>query len=128
MPYIKQEDRERLEKDPTDVKTAGDLNYLIFKYAKTRFTNYQSLNDIIADIEECIKYFSTDYNIDNNIDNILYISNNKIFRICHTRRPFDSKLSDKDIIGALRCCELEIYRRLAAPYEDLKIKENGDVE
>lgn len=30
-------------------------------------------------------------------------------------------------IGALECCKLELYRRLAAPYEDIKAKENGDV-
>lgn len=32
-----------------------------------------------------------------------------------------------DIIGALECLKLEVYRRLAAKYEDKKIKENGDV-
>lgn len=32
-----------------------------------------------------------------------------------------------DIVGALEGCKLEFYRRVAAPYEDLKIKENGDV-
>ena len=32
-----------------------------------------------------------------------------------------------DIIGALECCKQEIYRRVAAPYEDRKIAENGDV-
>jgi hypothetical protein len=32
-----------------------------------------------------------------------------------------------DIIGALECCKLEMYRRAIAPYEDVKIKENGDV-
>ena len=31
------------------------------------------------------------------------------------------------IIGALECAKLEIYRRLVAPYEDLKVDENGDV-
>ncbi len=30
-------------------------------------------------------------------------------------------------IGCLECCKLELYRRLAAPYEDSKAKENGDV-
>lgn len=30
-------------------------------------------------------------------------------------------------IGALECAKLELYRRLAAPYEDTKIQENGDV-
>ena len=32
-----------------------------------------------------------------------------------------------DVIGVLECAKLEIYRRLAAPYEDKKIRENGDV-
>ncbi len=32
-----------------------------------------------------------------------------------------------DVIGALECCKLEMYRRAVAPYEDQKIKENGDV-
>lgn len=30
-------------------------------------------------------------------------------------------------IGALECAKLELYRRLIAPYEDTKIRENGDV-
>lgn len=32
-----------------------------------------------------------------------------------------------DIIGALEAAKLEFYRRVAAPYEDTKITENGDV-
>lgn len=32
-----------------------------------------------------------------------------------------------DCIGALEGAKLELYRRIAAPYEDVKIKENGDV-
>ena len=32
-----------------------------------------------------------------------------------------------DCLGALSGATLEFYRRVAAPYEDLKIKENGDV-
>lgn len=32
-----------------------------------------------------------------------------------------------DIIGALEGAKLEFYRRIAAPYEDEKVKENGDV-
>jgi hypothetical protein len=30
-------------------------------------------------------------------------------------------------IGALECAKLELYRRMVAPYEDRKCKENGDV-
>ncbi|MGV3773088.1 MAG: DUF6899 family protein [Verrucomicrobiales bacterium] len=32
-----------------------------------------------------------------------------------------------DLMGALECIKQEFYRRKVAPYEDLKIKENGDV-
>lgn len=30
-------------------------------------------------------------------------------------------------VGVLECIKLEFYRRVAAPYEDKKIKESGDV-
>ncbi len=32
-----------------------------------------------------------------------------------------------DVLGALEGAKQEFYRRIAAPYEDEKIKENGDV-
>lgn len=32
-----------------------------------------------------------------------------------------------DLMGALEGAKLELYRRVAAPYEDTKIEENGDV-
>jgi hypothetical protein len=32
-----------------------------------------------------------------------------------------------DMIGALEGAKLELYRRVAAPYEDQKMKENGEV-
>lgn len=32
-----------------------------------------------------------------------------------------------DIIGALEGCKLELYRRKTVPYEERKIKQNGDV-
>lgn len=30
------------------------------------------------------------------------------------------------VIGALECCKQEYYRRVCVPYEESKIKENGD--
>jgi len=33
-----------------------------------------------------------------------------------------------NLIGSLECAKLEIYRTLAAPYEDHKLEKNGDVE
>lgn len=32
-----------------------------------------------------------------------------------------------EVIGVLECLKLELYRRIAAPYEDKKMEENGDV-
>ncbi|PWB77049.1 MAG: hypothetical protein C3F08_10505 [Candidatus Methylomirabilota bacterium] len=32
-----------------------------------------------------------------------------------------------EVIGAIECAKLELYRRIAAPYEDQKIIEAGDV-
>jgi hypothetical protein len=32
-----------------------------------------------------------------------------------------------EVIGAMECAKLELYRRIAAPYEDRKIAEMGDV-
>lgn len=40
----------------------------------------------------------------------------------------DAKYKDyNEAIGMLECCKLEFYRKAAAPYEDLKEKENGKV-
>lgn len=32
-----------------------------------------------------------------------------------------------DVVKALECAKLEFYRRVAAPYEDRKAEQNGDV-
>ena len=32
-----------------------------------------------------------------------------------------------EAVGAIECIKQEYYRRVAGPYEDVKIKENGDV-
>jgi hypothetical protein len=31
------------------------------------------------------------------------------------------------VVGVLECAKLEFYRRVAAPYEDIKLQQNGDV-
>lgn len=32
-----------------------------------------------------------------------------------------------EVMGVLHCVSLELYRRVAAPYEDKKCRENGEV-
>lgn len=42
--------------------------------------------------------------------------------------PFPLRYVDlNEAIGALECAKLELYRRVAVPYEDKKLKENGEV-
>lgn len=36
--------------------------------------------------------------------------------------------SCNDIIGAMECAKMELYRRIIAPYEDRKKIQNGDVK
>lgn len=51
-----------------------------------------------------------------------------ITRLTHIFLGTEYKYQDlNDAIGALEGAKLELYRRYVAPYEDQKIKENGDV-
>ena len=31
-----------------------------------------------------------------------------------------------EMIGALECCKLELYRMIGGPYEDVKLRDNGE--
>ena len=85
MPYIKQEDRKRIEPQvnllSTNLYTKGHMNYAITKllhnYIEKMGLRYDTLNDAI---------------------------------------------------GIIECVKQELYRRVIADYENLKIKENGDIE
>lgn len=45
----------------------------------------------------------------------------------YMKRGHKSYQEINDIVGALECAKMEFYRRIAIPYEEIKIKENGDV-
>lgn len=49
------------------------------------------------------------------------------FMIDYIQVNGESYQSYNDIVGALECAKLELYRRKIVPYEDKKIEENGDV-
>ena len=85
MPYVKQAKRPLLDTvvqamHDAQIKADGDLNYILFKYARDIFTasgsSYKGLKNYRAELRETAD---------------------------------------------------EIGRRMLAPYEDEKIKENGDV-
>ena len=55
--------------------------------------------------------------------------NYKITMVCkqYLEDKGESYQTYNDILGVLAAVPLELYRRKIAPYEDKKIKENGDV-
>lgn len=52
-----------------------------------------------------------------------------ISRICdrHIEHHGLNYTTINELVGVLECAKLELYRRIAAPYEDTKISTNGDV-
>jgi hypothetical protein len=70
--------------------------------------------------------------IDKLIDEIDYTNmgeiNYIITRLCDALVRGDVRYGKiNSLIGVLECAKLELYRRVAAPYENEKIDENGDV-
>lgn len=47
-------------------------------------------------------------------------------KLVHGSYP-ESYSDYNEAVGVLECCKLELYRRKVGPYEDQKIKANGDV-
>jgi hypothetical protein len=39
----------------------------------------------------------------------------------------NSYITYNDVVGALECAKQEFYRRVLIPYEEIKIKTNGDI-
>lgn len=105
MPYITKEDRELY--DPEIEALVGRLVY-IFSSEPTKIVRNRAghLNYIFTKI---LKEFYTQLNL-------------------RLLSKSDLSYSDhNEIVGMLECCKQEVYRRLTGPYEDLKIKSNGDV-
>lgn len=52
-----------------------------------------------------------------------------ITKLCNDflKRSGKSYANINGVIGVLECSKLEFYRRIAGPYEDQKLEENGDV-
>ena len=45
----------------------------------------------------------------------------------HLKKEGKNYNNINSLIGVLECAKMELYRKVAAPYENKKIKENGDV-
>lgn len=53
--------------------------------------------------------------------------NYTISKLLSTMHPFPTYNDINRVVGILECAKMEFYRRVAAPYEDVKAGVNGDV-
>jgi hypothetical protein len=61
---------------------------------------------------------------DNKLDGVM---NYVVTKIIRSQYNYGSYAGYNSAVGVLECAKLELYRRAIAPYEDIKIKVNGDV-
>jgi hypothetical protein len=101
----------------------GELNFrltlVIRAYLRKHGTSYQTINDVVGAIVRLNRSrkedpFPTSGSLEWELA-LLCVGYKEDFPL------------RADIAGALECCKLEFYRRVAVPYEDQKIKSNGDV-
>lgn len=109
MPYLTDTDKMKLDEKPLEQWSAGDINYAVTNRAIARLmtmeVNYNNLQSVFHMIPKFAKEFADMIDCD-----------------CS---EYDFYL--RRFMGAADLARLEFYRRLIAPYEDMKIKENGDV-
>jgi len=126
VPYVTQESRQVLANKGNAALTCGELNFWITTTIDSWLgskLSYGRINDAIGVIE-CVQVGSPLGKPDDEVDPSIEFMYRRIRQVVDAWKtenpPFQLK-------GVLRCVELELYRRLAAPYEDLKCAENGDV-
>jgi hypothetical protein len=76
------------------------------------------LDPAIRTLAEAFTNLKDDANFSGNL-------NYTITKLLFTLYPKPNYQRFNDIIGALECCKLELYRKKVSPYEDLKEQENG---
>jgi hypothetical protein len=90
-------------------------------YVKTE--KREVLDPYIDPILNALRELESDDDANNMEGNINYV----FTRILQHVYPGRSYREVNDAVGLLGCCTLEYYRRIAAPLEDQKAHDNGDV-
>ena len=120
MPYIKQEIRSEFALNfDRWAENPGELNYII-TMALGMYGPDDNATIIISEfISHYINLKGKSYQTFNDILGVLYAINMEI-----ARRGF----SYKEFVEYIANLSAEFYETIVAPYEDIKIKENGDLE
>lgn len=131
MPYVEDSARRRLDAGGIP-ENAGELNYVITRtvneYLSHEDIRYRHINDVVG-VLECIRldlYNQTSTSVARSHHTGLEELRSIITQLIdgYLRRSGDDVIA---AVGVLQCTVLEFYRRVAVPYEDKKIRENGDV-
>lgn len=78
------------------------------------------LDPAVLKLAEAFRKLDDDGNFAGNLNYV-------ITRLFSALYPNPNYQRFNDIVGALECCKLELYRKKTAPYEDIKEQENGPV-
>ena len=125
MPYIKREDYVRASDDP---KAPGELNFAITLRAIEVFTNDKTVAWFTEEVDRLVERFMEN----NGISYTNYNAASGALVCCGMEL---SRRADggpyEDTASKLRLAISQVFGRIyhdeVAPYEDKKIKENGDV-
>jgi len=81
------------------------------------------LDPSIEQVLHALRQLESDDPSNNTEGNLNYLITKLLFRV------YSQSYRDvNDAVGMLECCKLEFYRKFAAPYEDQKEFENGQVK
>ena len=124
MPYIKQEKREAVKTE--GAKDPGELNYILtfeiqeWLKQSDKISYNGHVHEIGVALERLIELYGP--------IKMPFSSQSTIEANLYTRILISDLVDCRDDVRAvLRWCQSEFYRRVAVPFEDQKIKENGDV-
>lgn len=142
MPYIPEDHRPPLKPSKgfpvgqASAKTPGELTYqitcLVVDYVEAQGgVSYQSYNRAIG----LLALFEKGLAIPEGLDEatpahtMVNLLNHMCQKYLDDRREKSADSVDVmcDVAGSVRCAQFELYRRAVAPYEDVKVEQNGDV-
>lgn len=109
MPYLTADNKQNVGERKLTNLNSGELNYELtmsaIQFLQTRVVNYDNLQAAYHHIEKEARQWAIEF--------------------ADEASSYDRLLDH--LLGAARLAQAEFYRRVLAPYEDKKIKANGDV-
>jgi hypothetical protein len=122
MPYITKDMRAPLDAHTITPQTAGELNYLVTRTLLTTHNDEVAIFDLKRIVEDYTSRKGLNYERLNQVGGVLTMA------AAEGRRRLNGKMEETDRITDILSSVFDwFYETYAAPYENVKIKENGDV-